>query len=115
MGRTVVVAVADADDVGGDARAGERGEAVWTQRLQTFHIIIRSVCSISFGLIFSRIGFQDTLISLDVDYWVVSLSEKSVELENVIISDEREKKTGTQRAKQMRKNKQDHGETVTLK
>ena len=53
--------------------------------------LLKDLCAEEDSLIFSRIGYQDTLISLDVDFWTVSLTEKSVELENVLISDEREK------------------------
>ena len=76
--------------------------------------LLEGLCAEEDSLIFSRIGFQDTLISLDVDYWVVSLSEKSVELENVIISDEREKKTGTQTISQQSINLNDKGVDRTL-
>ena len=58
--------------------------------------LLEDLCAEEDSLIFSRIGYQDTLISLDTDYWTVSLTEKSVELENVIISDEREKILGAQ-------------------
>ena len=76
--------------------------------------LLEGLCVEEDSLIFSRIGYQDTLISLDVDYWVVSLSEKSVELENVIISDEREKKTGTQTISQQSINLNDKGVDRTL-
>lgn len=76
--------------------------------------LLEGLCAEEDSLIFSRIGFQDTLISLDVDYWVVSLSEKSVELENVIISDEREKKTGTKTISQQSINLNDKGVDRTL-
>ena len=76
--------------------------------------LLEGLCVEEDSLIFSRIGYQDTLISLDVDYWVVSLSEKSVELENVIISDEREKKTGTQTISQQSINLDDKGVDRTL-
>ena len=76
--------------------------------------LLEGLCAEEDSLIFSRIGFQDTLISLDVDYWVVSLSEKSVELKNVIISDEREKKTGTQTISQQSINLNDKGVDRTL-
>ena len=56
--------------------------------------LLENLCADEDSLIFSRIGYQDTLISLDANYWTVSLTEKSVELENVIISDEREKILG---------------------
>ena len=52
--------------------------------------LLEDLCDQEDSLIFSRIGYQDTLISLDVDFWTVSLTETSVELENVLISDERE-------------------------
>ena len=58
--------------------------------------LLEDLCAEEDSLIFSRIGYQDTLISLDANYWTVSLTEKSVELENVIISDEREKILGAQ-------------------
>ena len=58
--------------------------------------LLEDLCAEEDSLIFSRIGYQDTLISLDSDYWTVSLTETSVELENVIISDEREKILGAQ-------------------
>ena len=58
--------------------------------------LLADLCAEEDSLIFSRIGYQDTLISLDSDYWTVSLTETSVELENVLISDEREKNLGTQ-------------------
>ena len=58
--------------------------------------LLEGLCDQEDSLIFSRIGYRDTLISLDSDYWSVSLTEKSVELENVIISDEREKILGAQ-------------------
>ena len=58
--------------------------------------LLEDLCAEEDSLLFSRIGYQDTLISLDTDYWTVSLTEKSVKLENVIISDEREKISGTQ-------------------
>ena len=58
--------------------------------------LLEDLCDQEDSLIFSRIGYRDTLISLDSDYWSVSLTEKSVELENVIISDEREKILGAQ-------------------
>ena len=58
--------------------------------------LLENLCADEDSLIFSRIGYQDTLISLDANYWTVSLTEKSVELENVIISDEREKILGAQ-------------------
>ena len=76
--------------------------------------LLEGLCAEEDSLIFSRIGFQDTLISLDVDYWVVSLSEKSVELKNVIISDEREKKTGTKTISQQSINLNDKGVDRTL-
>ena len=60
------------------------------------NFLLEDLCAEEDSLIFSRIGYQDTLISLDTDYWSVSLTEKSVELENVIISDEREKILGAQ-------------------
>ena len=60
------------------------------------NFLLEDLCAEEDSLIFSRIGYQDTLISLDTDYWSVSLTEKSVELENVIISDEREKMLGAQ-------------------
>jgi len=58
--------------------------------------LLEDLCSEEDSLLFSRIGYQDTLISLKADFWTVSLTEKSVELDNVIISDEREKNLGTQ-------------------
>ena len=76
--------------------------------------LLEDLCAEEDSLIFSRIGYKDTLISLDADYWVVSLSEKSVELENVIISDEREKKTGTQTISQQSINLDDKGVDRTL-
>ena len=63
---------------------------------QNGKFLLEDLCAEEDSLIFSRIGYQDTLISLDADYWSVSLTEKSVELENVIISDEREKILGAQ-------------------
>ena len=60
------------------------------------NFLLEDLCAKEDSLIFSRIGYQDTLISLDTDYWSVSLTEKSVELENVLISDERENNLGTQ-------------------
>ena len=44
------------------------------------------LCPDEDSLVFSRIGYRDSLISLDVDFWTVSLTETSVELENVLIS-----------------------------
>ncbi|MFL3022696.1 MAG: TonB-dependent receptor [Cytophagales bacterium] len=58
--------------------------------------LLDSLCPEEDSLVFSRIGYRDSLISLDVDFWTVSLTETSVELENVLISDEREKNLGTQ-------------------
>ena len=58
--------------------------------------LLEDLCAEEDSLLFSRIGYQDTLISLDTDYWTVSLTEKSVKLENVTISDEREKILGAQ-------------------
>ena len=58
--------------------------------------LLEGLCADEDSLIFSILGYQDTLISLDANYWTVSLTEKSVQLENVIISDEREKILGAQ-------------------
>ncbi len=58
--------------------------------------LLEGLCADEDSLIFSILGYQDTLISLDANYWTVSLTEKSVQLENVIISDEREKILGGQ-------------------
>ena len=58
--------------------------------------LIEDLCPEEDSLLFSRIGYQDSLISIEDDFWTVTLTEKSVKLENVIISDEREKISGTQ-------------------
>ena len=58
--------------------------------------LFEDLCAEEDSLIFSRIGYRDSIISLDIDFWTVSLTETSVELENVLISDQREKNLGTQ-------------------
>ena len=58
--------------------------------------LLDDLCPEEDSLVFSRIGYKDSLISLQGDFWTVSLTEKSVELESVLISDEREKISGTQ-------------------
>ncbi len=58
--------------------------------------LLEDLCPDEDSLLFSRIGYQDTVISLEADFWTVSLTEKFVELDNVIISDERENNLGTQ-------------------
>ena len=58
--------------------------------------LIEDLCPEEDSLLFSRIGYQDSLISIEDDFWTVTLTEKSVKLKNVIISDEREKISGTQ-------------------
>ncbi len=58
--------------------------------------LLEDLCPDEDSLLFTRIGYQDTVISSKADFWTVSLTEKSVELDNVIISDEREKNLGTQ-------------------
>ena len=58
--------------------------------------LLEDLCPEEDSLVFSRIGYQDSLISIEGDFWTVSLTERSVQLENVMISDEREKISGTQ-------------------
>ena len=58
--------------------------------------LLEDLCPEEDSLVFSRIGYQDLLISIEGDFWTVSLTERSVQLENVMISDEREKISGTQ-------------------
>ena len=58
--------------------------------------LIEDLCPEEDSLVFSRIGYRDSLISIEGDFWNVSLTETSVELESVLISDEREKVSGTQ-------------------
>ena len=58
--------------------------------------VIEDLCPEEDSLVFSRIGYRDSLISIEGDFWNVSLTETSVELESVLISDEREKISGTQ-------------------
>ena len=58
--------------------------------------LLEGLCLEEDSLVFSRIGYKDSLISLEGDFWTVSLTETSFELENVLISDEREKISGTQ-------------------
>ena len=58
--------------------------------------LLEGLCLDEDSLVFSRIGYKDSLISLEGDFWTVSLTETSLELENVFISDEREKISGTQ-------------------
>ena len=58
--------------------------------------LLEGLCLEEDSLVFSRIGYKDSLISLEGDFWTVSLTETSLELENVLISDEREKISGTQ-------------------
>ena len=58
--------------------------------------LLEDLCPEEDSLVFSRIGYQDSLIFIEGDFWTVSLTERSVQLENVMISDEREKISGTQ-------------------
>ena len=58
--------------------------------------VIEDLCPEEDSLVFSIIGYRDSLISIEGDFWNVSLTETSVELESVLISDEREKISGTQ-------------------
>ncbi|MAD59152.1 MAG: TonB-dependent receptor [Flammeovirgaceae bacterium] len=58
--------------------------------------LLEDLCPEEDSLVFSRIGYQDLLISIEGDFWTVPLTERSVQLENVMISDEREKISGTQ-------------------
>ena len=85
-----------------------------------FHIItqrkflIEDLCTNEDSLLFSRIGYQDTLVSLNANFWTVSLTEKSVELNSVLIIDEREKNRGTQTISQQSINIDEKGVDRTL-
>ena len=76
--------------------------------------LIEDLCTNEDSLLFSRIGYQDTLVSLNANFWTVSLTEKSVELNSVLIIDEREKNRGTQTISQQSINIDEKGVDRTL-
>ena len=76
--------------------------------------LIEDLCNNEDSLLFSRIGYKDTLVSLNANYWTVSLTEKSVELNSVLIIDEREKNRGTQTISQQSINIDEKGVDRTL-